>query len=107
MTYGVYLSHVIIIAIVFGTFQSGLILTDYIYAILCMFAVMTSFAWSSVLGFCHFEVTDIKSCISPLQIDWSRRPSKLMCKLYSNMHVSYLINVICYTIIYSKLFRSY
>ena len=48
MTFGVYLCHIIIISIMYGTFQSTLILTDYIYAILCVFIVVTSFAWSGV-----------------------------------------------------------
>ncbi|XP_065885946.1 nose resistant to fluoxetine protein 6-like [Dysidea avara] len=48
MTFGVYLCHIIIISIMYGTFQSTVILTDYIYAILCVFIVVTSFAWSGV-----------------------------------------------------------
>jgi len=48
MTYGVYMSHIIIISIMFSTFQSTLILTDYIYVILCVFVVVTSFVWSGV-----------------------------------------------------------
>ena len=48
MTFGVYLCHTFILSIMLGTFQSTLILTDYIYAILCVFAVVISFVWSSV-----------------------------------------------------------
>ena len=48
MTFGVYLCHIIIISMMFSTFQSTLILTDYILAILCVFVVVTSFAWSGV-----------------------------------------------------------
>jgi len=52
LSYGVYLCHVIVISIMFSTFQSTLISTDYVYAIMCVFTMVTSFACSAVTFVC-------------------------------------------------------
>ena len=52
MSYGVYLCHMVVIAIMLSTFQSTLILTDYVYAVMCVFVVVTSFAFSGLTFVC-------------------------------------------------------
>ncbi|XP_065918694.1 nose resistant to fluoxetine protein 6-like [Dysidea avara] len=75
LTFGAYLSHIILILIVYGTLQSTLILTDFVYAIFCVFAVVITFAWSSVtFVFLEFPISKVVSlCFTLFGLEGRRK----------------------------------
>ena len=50
LSYGVILCHILVICYVMGTMQSGLKYTDILYAMIAVFAIVSSFAVSAVVA---------------------------------------------------------